>query len=152
MLDFGCGVGCLAKYCSSERYVGIDKDGESLQIARKTYPMHKFQNALPVVEKFDTVTMLAVIEHINSVEVLLKDLANMLMDDGRILITTPVPVADSIHAIGARIGLFSRIAYEEHEKLYNLSEMSELVAHSGLSLCKYKRFLYGMNQLFILSH
>lgn len=151
VLDFGCGVGYLAQYCSSESYIGIDKDGESLSAARKTYPMYKFQSTLPVAEKFDTVIMLAVIEHINSVEDLLKDLSNVLIDDGRILITTPAPVADSIHAIGARIGLFSHIAYEEHEKLYDLSEMSKLIAHSGLSLRKYKRFLYGMNQLFVLS-
>ena len=81
---------------------------------------------------------------------MLKQMGVLLNPNGWIVITTPHPLADIIHYLGARVGLFSTIANEQHEKLIDLSRMSYIAAQANFSISKYERFLLGVNQLFIL--
>ncbi|MHA1567622.1 MAG: class I SAM-dependent methyltransferase [Alphaproteobacteria bacterium] len=65
VLDVGCGAGALAKLIDPESYVGIDIDEDPLNRARRDFPHHRFESALPEgSKKFDTVVALAVIEHV----------------------------------------------------------------------------------------
>jgi len=55
-----------------------------------------------------------------------------------------------VHTLGAAIGIFSRHANEEHEKLLNLSRMVELAQKCNLQIILYRRFLFGANQMVVL--
>jgi len=150
VLDFGCGTGALAAWVAPNQYLGIDCDAESLRRARARFPQHRFVAALPdPAERFDSVIALAVIEHVADPVGLLRRLSHHLAGTGaaRLVLTTPHPSVDWVHHAGARIGLFSRHASEEHEDLMDLAALTQAGAAAGLSLVTYRRFLFGANQL-----
>ena len=150
ILDYGCGIGSLAEICVTNDYIGVDIDGPSINIARMKNPRFRFETIMPEGEHFDSIVLLAVIEHIKNPVDILKQMSVMLNPDGWIVITTPHPVADIIHYLGVQIGLLSALANEQHEKLIDLSRMSGIAAQADFSISKYERFLLGANQLFIL--
>lgn len=150
VLDVGCGIGTLADDCPAERYVGVDIDKESLDLARRRHPAHRFSPAADPALRVDTIALLAAIEHVADPAGFLRGLAKHLGPGGRIVLTTPAPWTDRIHAWGAAIGLFSRAAHEEHETLFDLPRMRETAHSAGLRVTCARRFLFGANQLFIL--
>ncbi|HEU4619838.1 MAG TPA: class I SAM-dependent methyltransferase [Gammaproteobacteria bacterium] len=153
VLDYGCGVGMLASYCTREGYLGVDIDGPSLEIARARHPGYRFATVLPPGrERFDTIVALAVIEHVPRPAALLRQFARRLEPDGTIILTTPHPSLEWVHTLGASIGLFSSEASEEHEELIDLRRMRELGDEARLTVQTYERFLFGANQLFVLGH
>ena len=53
------------------------------------------------------------------------------------------------HDLGAAIGVFSRDASEEHEKLLGRRDLEMVARSAGLLQVKYRRFLGGANQLVV---
>ena len=150
ILDFGCGVGVLTQLCEPDSYVGIDVDEESLEIAKRRYPTFRFANTLTLHASFDTIIMLAVLEHLENPERVLKELGARLRVNGNIVLTTPKPIVKNLHRFGASLGLFSANATEEHENFYDYSGMQVLAEKAELSVRYYRAFLFHMNQLFVL--
>lgn len=150
VFDFGCGVGHLAALCNPEEYFGMDIDEESLEQARRSYPGFQFQSSYPVSGCFDTIVLLAAIEHIRKPIDLLLELKSRLNNCGHIILTTPHPIVAGIHYVGSKIGLFSAEANEQHEQLFDAERMAVVAAKTGLRISEYKRFLFGANQLFVL--
>jgi 2-polyprenyl-3-methyl-5-hydroxy-6-metoxy-1,4-benzoquinol methylase len=150
ILDLGCGSGALAGLVGPDDYEGIEMDGPSLARACILFPKHRFHAALlaPSV-KFDTIVSLAVIEHVPAPADFLQAMAARLTDAplARIVITTPLPLADWWHGAGARLGLFSRQAHDEHGDLLDRPALAALGQRAGLTLVAYSRFLCGANQL-----
>lgn len=149
VLDVGCGSGSMAALLPPDRYVGVEPDAEMLELARKRHPQHRFLAALPENDQFDTVASLAVIEHVRDAAGFLDALAGCLKraSAARIICTTPHPTADWLHTTGARFGLFSRHASEQHEELLDHRRLQDIGDRIGLRLAEYRRFLMGVNQL-----
>jgi 2-polyprenyl-3-methyl-5-hydroxy-6-metoxy-1,4-benzoquinol methylase len=153
VIDVGCGTGKLAEYVHPDNYVGTDTDVGSISFARVKYPRHTFltaEEAANIKRKFDTVVALAVIEHVGNPVEFAKYLRSLLIKDGLLVITTPHPCGNLILEIGSKFGIFSSEAHEEHEELLDERRLRKVAAESGLELIKAKRFLFGMNQLFVL--
>ena len=167
LLDIGCGTGELAHDVDPTRYLGIDQDEESIAIARKKFPMHRFLtlaefsnlNALSIqvstgsnakVKDFDQVIGLAIIEHVDDPQQWLAWLRTLLKPGGRIILTTPHPSMRRLHEFGARIGLFSREGAKEHRELIDRHRMTELAKATGFRIRDFRPFLFGCNQLFTL--
>lgn len=154
VLDVGCGSGRLAFHVSEENYVGFDIDQDSLRTARTMFPNYRFISELTDdIGYFDTIVALAVIEHISNPALFLSNIASFLTNKSwsRIILTTPHPFISSLHEIGARIGLFSRHAGEEHEELLDRSKLELVGKYANLNLCIYGRFLFKANQIAIYS-
>jgi SAM-dependent methyltransferase len=151
VLDFGCGSGHLAAHVSPDKYVGVDVDDESRRLARRNYPLHVFKEDLPPLEqKFDLIIALAVLEHVPGPGVLLGAMGDRLKDaESRIVCTTPHPSLEWVHDVGARVGLFSSHASEEHEELLDRAKLGHAAAIAHLALVQYQRFLFGANQLVV---
>lgn len=150
ILDVGCGSGALAEMVSPNRYTGVDLDTDSIISARNKFPDHKFSEKLPdSEEKFDTIVLLAVIEHVKNPKDFLMGLSHWLAEssDAKIVITTPHPKTEWIHNAGASVGLFSKHANKEHGDLLDHQKIDKIGKETGLSLRVYKRFLFGINQL-----
>ena len=155
ILDFGCGIGMLSSSFEINKYVGIDIDKESIRIAKHNNPTHNFfcLNDFDYIydfAPFDIVIMLAVIEHLKNPIEILKKLNTLLNKNGNIILTTPSPISNKIHYIGSIIGLFSKSASKEHKKLYSLNDIINISIESKFKVAKYKKFLFSLNQLFIL--
>lgn len=149
ILDFGCGNGALANNISRENYYGYDVDEASIKAAKEKNNEHFFSKDLPT-QKFDRVVMLAVIEHVSEPKDLIRQLSTLLVKGGKIVMTTPHPHFDWIHEIGAKVGLFSHDASEEHEKLLSKKDIIKIAEELNLKFNSGKRFLFGANQVFVL--
>lgn len=95
LLDMPCGDGTLTSLLapSFDRVVGVDASSQHLALAREILPNVEFHEALieefETDERFDTVTMLNILEHVvDPVGVLLKA-ASLLSDDGSLLVHVP---------------------------------------------------------------
>jgi len=96
------------------------------------------------------IAALAMLEHVHDPLDLLTRWAGMLNPGGRIVITTPHPSFEWVLTFGAKLGLFDRHSLDEHDDLLNLARIKQLAAGAGLELERYRRFLLGANQLFVL--
>ena len=150
VLDFGSHHGVLTRLCRPDAYLGIEIDDDFIATARRLHPEYEFLKELPPDRQFDTIAALAVIEHVKDPGALLALLAQALAPGGSIVLTTPHPRLEWVHTAGARIGLFSQHAHDDHEDLLDRAALTKLAAPAGLTLVHYKRFLLGANQMFVL--
>ena len=149
VLDHGCGFGALAPYVPPARYLGFDINEGSLEDARARNPSHRFTSELPVDTTFDTVVSMAVIEHVDDPAAYLRGLTAFVGDGGRVVLTTPRPSWNGVYALGARLGLFSVTANEEH-RLLGKAALTEASLTAGLRIVHFETFLAGANQLAVL--
>ena len=150
VLDFGCGVGHLAPHVTPERYQGVDRDTESIAQAKAAHPGYRFSAEIPAGRRYDTIAALAVLEHLKNPAAFINDMAQRLNPNGAIVLTTPHKLFEWTHTAGAAIGLFSHHACDEHETLFDKAGLRALAENGGLRMARYRRFLFGANQLAIL--
>lgn len=154
VLDFGCSsFAGLADFFDHYSYLGVDIQQKAVEKAAKRFPKHKFKTPIELAEneKFNSIACLAVLEHIkqNSQLYFLKTLKDFLKDNGRLVLSTPLPVTNFIHFIGGKIGFFSNLATEEHEKLLNMEDLVELVKNAGFLIEYHQPFMFRTNQLLV---
>ena len=157
VLDIGCGLGTMIPFLDAgQRYVGIEISQEFVAYLSQQFPQHRFYNCNldeePLEfdeEGFDTVLLVAVIEHLAHPEKVLAEVQEYLRPGGSLVITTPTLWGQRIHRLGARLGLFHLHAASEHVRAYDYAAMRDLVNRAGLELVEYRRFELGVNQLFI---
>jgi SAM-dependent methyltransferase len=159
LLDLGCGLTDLPARFRS--YVGCDRNPLVLSEMRARHPEAVFaawdvDAAEPPSEvlagaPYDVVLMLAILEHLPSPARALSRAAALLGPGGRILATTPHPLGRLPLEAGARLGLLSRHADEEHEALLDRAALERAARSAGLELTSYARFLAGLNQLAVLT-
>jgi 2-polyprenyl-3-methyl-5-hydroxy-6-metoxy-1,4-benzoquinol methylase len=150
VLDVGCGNGGLARHVPPERYLGLDVDPVSVAAAQAACPDHRFVvGDVPDGGVYDTIVALAVIEHVPDPASFLRRLSQFMRDEAsaRIVCTTPHPSMETLYNAGARIGLFSQSAQEEHETLLDRDALSRAAGGADLRMVDYRRFLFGANQI-----
>jgi len=155
ILDVGCGTGALAGYVSPDCYLGIDVDSDSINQAKRTYPDTQFQctaDFSDIPGTFDTILLLAVVEHFCDPALLLAQLAHSMASDGTMVITTPDPKFGWLLRVGGHLGLLSKEALEDHKELVGYSRLQQCADRAGLHVVTMRRFLCGANQLFVLKH
>lgn len=150
VLDFGCSSGALADLCRPDAYLGVDASEEALEVARAIRPQYQFDNKVSEHERFDVIVGLAVLEHLDEPQDQLTMWSGMLKPGGRIVLTTPHPSYEWILTVGAKLRLFDRHSLDEHEDLLDLARIQQLAGAAGLEVERYRRFLLGANQLFVL--
>lgn len=106
LLDMPCGDGTLTTMMapSFQRVVGVDASASHLSIAKQKLPHVEFHHNLiediEIVEKFDTITMINVLEHVNDPIVVLKKAAGFLADGGILIVHVP-----NAYAVNRRIAV-----------------------------------------------
>jgi len=100
---------------------------------------------------FDTITILAALNHIPNRQAVLQEVHRLLSEDGRLLITMINPV---ISAVGHRLLWWWSEDKErgmEPGEVYGFwnRDLIALVAKAGFRLISHQRFVYGLNNLFV---
>lgn len=157
VLDIGCGLGTIIPMLPANLpYVGVDMSEALIQYLRPQFPGRRFEvrdvDHEPLAlgeQRFDTVLMLAVIEHLRYPELVLREVRRYMQPDGRLIMTTPTPMGHRIHRWGTRVGLFVSEAAATHRWQFDLATMLQLLSRVGLSVWHYRRFQLGFNQLFV---
>lgn len=157
ILDMPCGDGTLTKIFT-ENYphvIGVDASAAHLAVAREMAPKALFYESLieelHLDEKFDSIFMLDVLEHVLDPVVCLKKAADFLKDDGVLIVH--VPNANAINRkIGVLMGTLSSleelspfdIEIAGHRRSYNLETLAADIVKSGLKVQKMGGIFYKM--------
>lgn len=151
VLDFGCGIGLVCDTVDATKYAGVDIDSRVIEIAKSRNPKGRFYTLDQMDrlegEVFDTIVGLAIIEHLSDPMGFLSDARRRLAPKGKLVLTTPNPILDWAHGLGARVGIFARESHDEHQSLMNRRQLDDAARHSGLHMTTFRRFLFGANQL-----
>jgi 2-polyprenyl-3-methyl-5-hydroxy-6-metoxy-1,4-benzoquinol methylase len=101
LLDMPCGDGTLTALLapSFKRVVGVDASSQHLALAKENLPKAEFHESLieefETSERFDTITMINVLEHVVDPAAVLRKATDLLSADGILIIH--VPNADAIN-------------------------------------------------------
>ena len=156
VLELGCGSSpVITRLQPGQPYVGVDWRADAVGELRARYPRYEFYERdidtqpLALPSRFDTVVLLAVIEHLRRPEHLFAQLCGVLRPGGRVVMTSPSAWGNRLHGWGAQVGLFSREAADEHYSIFSRAGLEARIRPHGLALVAFRYFELGCNQLFV---
>ena len=137
ILDFGCGIGgfldCAKKSAATASGVELDL---SLQESFENRDLKVFPNLLSAQKgktKYDLITSFHVIEHLSNPISILKELAELLDENGEIIIE--VPNSDDVLLTLYNCKSFQNFTYwSQHLFLFNSHTLARLIKQAGLKL------------------
>lgn len=137
LLDFPCGDGTLTKMLAPhfKRIVGVDASSKHLALAKKLLPDTEFHEALiedfETTERFDTITMVNILEHVSDTVSALRKAASLLNDDGVLLVHVP-----NANAINRRLAvLMGTLTKCEELSPFDINVVGHRRAYSIKTLC-----------------
>jgi 2-polyprenyl-3-methyl-5-hydroxy-6-metoxy-1,4-benzoquinol methylase len=146
LLDFGCGTGGnLDELSKKYNTYGADMSELAISFCKKRnlnniFTNDHFFNNLEYKHKFDIITILDVIEHVNEDQKLLESLKDLLADAGSIVITVP--------AYQFLFGPHDII--NMHKRRYVKKAVKKVVENSGYQIYKLSYFNTILAPLIIL--
>jgi SAM-dependent methyltransferase len=109
-----------------------------------------FPQDMPAGEKFDAITMLAVLEHFPDAahRALATGCGDYLKPGGRLIITVPAPFVDQILKVLTTLRLVHGMSLEEHHG-YDVAQTPRIFAPPTFYPLRHERFQLGLNHLFV---
>lgn len=157
ILDLGCGITDLPdRLTAGQTYTGVDAWSVALARGAERYPQFQFISCdlnhetlqFPAAS-FDTVVMIAVLEHLHQPLHALQEARRMLKPGGTLVLTTPSPLGDLAHQIGSRLYLFYSEEEVQHVEIFNRRKLYNLAKNAGLHILRFEYFAFGLNQLLV---
>ena len=156
VLDIGCGRGMTIAFLPvSMSYIGIDVNRAAIERLRLLHTAHEFiqhnvNGGLPAdLKDFDTIIMLAVIEHLDRPQYVLEQSREHLRRAGHLVITTPTPRGERFHTFLQKLWLANAGTEQSHVHIFTPRELADLVQRSGFTIVALKRFELGSNQIVV---
>lgn len=162
--DLGCGPKIRAYFAMKKAgvnvsdYYGIDpllsnqvikeyKHNPSVKLIPEAFDKH-----IPLSDSsVDYVISLAVLEHVDHPEYILKDLPRVLKKGGKAVITTPTPHAKRIlEFVSYKLGLFSRREIEEHQNYFVKEDLYKMMGIKKNLNIYHSYFELGLNNLLVI--
>jgi len=153
VLDIGSVDGIMFERWKGYISRGVGVDPTLAEIVKgsfyELYPGY-FPDACPKGEKFNAITLLAVLEHIPTHQQaqLAIDCYNYLLPGGRLIITVPSPQVDQILEILLKLRLIEGMSLEEHYG-YKPSDTERIFAAPHFKLLHQGKFQLGLNNIFV---
>lgn len=154
VVDLGCGhtpnfLNRLASYI--DRGIGIDplikdKSGKKIQLISKM-----LTDRIPLESNsVDHVTLIAVLEHLDSPRSLLKEARRILKPGGTLLLTTPTPLNKPLlEFLAFRVGIVSTREIAEHKRYFWRGELTEYVTSAGFKNPHHNYFEIFLNNFLL---
>lgn len=157
LLDMPCGDGTLSAMLAPKfkRVVGVDASGVHLKLAKENLPSAEFYEALiedfETDERFDTITMLNILEHVVDPIAVLKKAAGLLSHNGVLIVHVPNALAIN-RRLAVLMGTLSEceelspfdINVAGHRRSYSLKTLSEDIKKAGLKITATGGVFYKM--------
>lgn len=145
LLDIGCGDNLLVRAYGNG--VGVDVvDWGHVDVVLSG------DGTLPFADRtFDTITILAALNHIPERELLLRECGRILTQDGLLIMTMLTPTLSYwVHRIRHRVDPDQSHRHHEQGEVWGISRrsMQTLLDSTGFQLEGSKRFVWGLNQLY----
>lgn len=153
VLDVGCHDGALFRAFADRitRGVGLDPTlDRSATIGRFRFIAGAFPSALEGDERFDAIMLLAVLEHVDPMELpSWRDACErLLVPGGLVIATVPSPLVDNVLDVLTRLHLIAGMSVDEHHG-FDPAGVPSLLSSPSLRLIAQQRFELGMNNLYI---
>lgn len=153
ILDIGCGKARIIRLLPNfKKYIGIDYVAPK-HVKRRNCRFIRKKLDISILKKMkfsvDYILLLAFLEHLKNPDEFVGELVNYLNEEGKIIITTPCPIGKDVYSLGSKLGLFSTNANEEHDRFLSKNDLYLIAKNSCLTVDKYKKFLFGFNQLVV---
>ena len=157
LLDMPCGDGSLTALMAPhfQRVVGLDASSKHLALAKNNLPDAELHEALiedfETDERFDTITMLNVLEHVNDPVGVLRKASGLLADDGVLLVHVP-----NAYAVNRRLAVLMGTLTEceelspfdinvaGHRRSYSLRSLCTDIEQAGLRVMSTGGVFYKM--------
>ncbi len=142
LLDIGTADALMLNYIhehlSGARCVGIDFSRPLLRVNtnKEINLLAGDATKLPFKSNsFDAVVATAVIEHVPTPEILVKECHRVLRNNGIAILTTPVPFFDTIAS------LIGHVKGEDHNEKFTIKSLARLLTNAGLEVVEARRFM-----------
>jgi len=157
LLDIACGDGLITAQFKPyfSRVVGVDASSVHLAAARKRLPDVEFHESLieelNLSQKFDTILMLDLLEHVIDPIIVLKKAASFLKNDGVLIVHVP-----NTNAVNRKIAVLMGtlkscdelspfdIEVAGHRRSYTLESLKEDIKNAGLQVTETGGIFYKM--------
>lgn len=134
--DIGCGreARFLKNILSSIKYgIGIDRELEEKE--EKKYELRKTELSDKINLKdgvCDTVTLMAVLEHLVKPQEILQESCRILKEGGKIILTTPTPLSKSVlEFLAFKLKIIDQDEIKDHKNYFWPQEVKEMLLKSG---------------------
>ena len=135
-----CDIGCGSDACFLKNISGLIKHGVGLDKDIKEYKDSKIElrnlevfERIPLEgEKFDVITMMAALEHMDYPQEVLKESFRILKKEGKLIMTTPTPLSKSILEILAfKLRLINKESIRDHKNYFWPGEIKKILLSAG---------------------
>lgn len=157
LLDLACGDGTITAMVSSKfkRVVGVDASDSHLVKAREKCPETEFHEALietfETKERFDTITLLNILEHVADPVLTLQKASYFLKDEGILIVHVPNALAVNrviARIMGTLIDEYELSPYDinvaGHRRSYDMLSFTKDIKNAGLKLVSTGGIFYKM--------
>lgn len=147
-LDIGCGTNEIVKAYSGEG-VGVDVyPWENVDIVVKDTAVLPFEN-----KAFDTVSIVAALNHIPNRKDVLDEVNRILKDDGKLIVTMIPPKSSKLwHTLRKPWDADQKERGMKEGEVYGMTEdnLRKLLSETGFEIEFKKKFMLGVNNLTIV--
>ena len=160
ILDFGCGSNFFElkkRYSNCSKVTLIDKLGEPFKDGNTEFLNYKDLNDLYDLDKkitnkdYDLIFLLAVIEHLDEPENVIKILKKKISDNGTIFITAPGKKSKWIlELLAFKLKLINADLVREHKRYYDKLEYDKLSKLANTKIIKFYYFEFGLNTVCLM--
>jgi SAM-dependent methyltransferase len=153
LLDLGSGTGAFVNEMVKNGWeaIGLEPSDEARKVARQAYDLELKTNdelfSLPA-NSFDAITLWHVLEHVHQLHVYIRQLKNLLKENGRLIIAVP-----NYTSLDAKIYDQDWAAYDPPRHLYHFSpgSMKILAEKNGMNILQYKPMWFDSFYISLLS-
>ena len=154
VLDIGCSDGALFRALEGRigSGVGVDTAPVPGDRGRFRFIQGHAPGALPDGDRYDAITMLAVLEHIapDAQHALVASCVALLRPHGRVVCTVPSPKVDALIHLGQWLRILDGTAEHEHYG-FEPADTLRLFTDCGFTVRRAQRFQLGLNNLFVFA-
>ena len=150
LCDIGCGASLgfirVAKRRAA-RCIGIDQFVQPNRFANVELIRCRLDQKIPLPDNcVDTVTILAVLEHLCKDGEIIGEIRRILRPGGRLLVTAPSHRAKPIiEFLAYRLGLLNRRHVDEHKRYYSAAQLRAMLCRDGFACEEIRPFELGCN-------
>ena len=148
--DIGCGkhmvllkkINEISKNC-----VGVDKKIPPINYSNIKIKQFDIEDRIPMEDdSFDTVTLLAVLEHLDCEKRIIKEIYRILRPNGILLITVPTKKAKPfIEFLAFKLNIISKEEVSDHKRYYTKDNIKKLLLENKFRCKEIRHFEFGCN-------
>lgn len=132
LLDIGCGKKAAFLKAISQRIsygYGVDFKVENIELGNIKVKQFVIKNSLPFDDSsFDIVTMLAVLEHIEKEQDILREVHRVLKPGGKLILTVPSVWSQPIlEFLSYKLKIVSEAEIRDHKRYYNREKLEKVL-------------------------